>query len=84
MKALSIALLGAATLALGACGGPSEETVADNAVNDTLVVPEDDLLAPVDNSLVEVPAGDLGDETNTVDAGNLSVDANVAADTNAQ
>ncbi|PWG02860.1 hypothetical protein [Sphingosinicella humi] len=76
MKRLSIAILGAGLVALGACSGASEETAVDNAATDTLAVPEDETLAPVDDTLGdEVNA--IGDEVNALDAGNAT-EANAA------
>ncbi len=86
MKSLSIALLSAGLVALGACGGASEEVAVDNAATDTLVLPEDDTLAPVDNGLGEVPADVVGNEVNALDADNVT-EANAAdsaAETNGQ
>ena len=83
MKLFSNVLLGAGMLVLAACGG-GEEAVTDNVV-DTVAVPEEDVLAPTDGTLAEIPADSLGNETdlNTVDAGN-AVDANVSVDANSQ
>lgn len=86
MKRLSIAILGAGLVALGACSGASEETAVDNAATDTLAVPEDETLAPVDDTLGEAPANAVGDDVNVLDAGNAAeanaVDA--SAETNGQ
>ena len=80
MKRLSIAFLAAGLVALAACGGASDETAVDNTATDTLAVPEDETLAPVDEAL------DNATEANAIDAGNAA-EANVAdasAETNGQ
>lgn len=66
-------------LALSACGGPADETEVTNEATDTLAVPEDEL-TPTDNTISGSPLEPLDNEANALDAGNLSVDANVAGE----
>lgn len=73
MKKVSIALLSAGVLALGACGGSEEANTAGNSVEEYNVASDD--LGVTDN--LALPA-----DLNAVDAGNLTTDLN-SADANA-
>ena len=74
MNKVSIALLGAAALTLGACGGSEEANTAGNTVEDYNVAADD--LGATDNLA-------LPTDLNAADTGNLTVDTNTTgADTN--
>ncbi len=74
MNKVSIALLGATALALGACGGSEAANTAGNTVEDYNVASDD--LGATDNLA-------LPTDINAADTGNLTVETNTAAvDTN--
>ncbi len=70
MNKVSIALLGATALALGACGGSEEANTAGNTVEDYNVASDD--LGATDNLA-------LPTDINAADTGNLTADTNTAA-----
>lgn len=84
MKRLATLFLGAAVVALGACGGGGTGAENNAAATDVVTLPEDEGEIGGDTLGNELGAPDAGNATdlNAVDA-NLAGDANLAADANA-
>ena len=83
MKKLSFALVGAAALALAACGGKGDDTLADN-VADNYDAAADNLDAAADNTANGMESGALENQADALrEEGEDKEEAIDAADVNA-
>ena len=83
MKKLSFALVGAASLALAACGGKGDDSLGDN-VNDNYEAAADNLEAMADNTTNGAEAASLENQADALEAeGDRKEDAIDDADVNA-
>lgn len=83
MKKLSFALVGAASLALAACGGKGDDSLGDN-VNDNYEAASDNLEAAADNAATPAEAATLENQADALEAeGDRKEDAIDDADVNA-
>ena len=83
MKKITFALVGAASLALAACGGKGDDTLAEN-VNDNYEAAADNLEAAADNA-TGAEAASLENQADALEAeGERKEDAIDDADVNAQ
>ena len=84
MKKLSFALVGAAALALAACGGKGDDSLGDN-VNDNYEAAADNLEAAADNTTNSAEAASLENQADALEAeGDRKEEAIDDADVNAQ
>ena len=84
MKKLSFALVGAAALALAACGGKGDDSLGDN-VNDNYEAAADNLEAAADNAATPAEAATLENQADALEAeGDRKEEAIDDADVNAQ
>ncbi len=67
MKKLSFAILGAATLALAACGGQGDDALGDN-VNDNYEAAADNLEMMADNAAMPGEAAALENQADALEA----------------
>ena len=67
MKKLSFALVGAASLALAACGGKGDDSLGDN-VNDNYEAASDNLEAAADNAATPAEAATLENQADALEA----------------
>ncbi len=67
MKKLSFAIVGAATLALAACGGQGDDAVGDN-VNDNYEAAADNLEMMADNAAMPGEAAALENQADALEA----------------
>ena len=82
MKKLSFAIVGAATLALAACGGQGDDALADN-VNDNYEAAADNLEMMADNAAMPGEAAALENQADALEAeGDRKEEAIDEADTN--
>jgi len=82
MKKLSFAIVGAATLALAACGGKGDDALGDN-VNDNYEAAADNLEMMADNAAVPGEAAALENQADALEAeGDRKEEAIDEADTN--
>ena len=83
MKKLSFAIVGAAALALAACGGKGDDALADN-VEDNYEAAADNLEAMADNTANGAEAAALENQADALEeTGDDKADAIDAADVNA-
>ena len=83
MKKLSFAIVGAAALALAACGGKGDDALADN-VEDNYEAAADNLEAMADNTANGAEAAALENQADALEAeGDAKADAIDKADVNA-
>ena len=83
MKKLSFAIVGAAALALAACGGKGDDALADN-VEDNYEAAADNLEAMADNTANGAEAAALENQADALEAeGDDKADAIDKADVNA-
>ena len=83
MKKLSFALVGAAALALAACGGKGDDSLGDN-VNDNYEAASDNLEAAADNAATPAEAASLENQADALEAeGDRKEEAIDDADVNA-
>ena len=83
MKKLSFALVGAAALALAACGGKGDDSLGEN-VNDNYEAAADNLEAAADNSAAPAEAATLENQADALEAeGERKEEAIDDADVNA-
>ena len=83
MKKLSFALVGAAALALAACGGKGDDSLGDN-VNDNYEAAADNLEAASDNTSNSAEAATLENQADALEAeGERKEEAIDDADVNA-
>lgn len=84
MKKLSFALVGAAALALAACGGKGDDSLGDN-VNDNYEAAADNLEAMAANTTNSAEAASLENQADALEAeGDRKEEAIDDADVNAQ
>ena len=82
MKKLSFAIVGAATLALAACGGQGDDALGDN-VNDNYEAAADNLEMMADNATLPGEAAALENQADALEAeGDRKEEAIDEADTN--
>jgi len=82
MKKLSFAIVGAATLALAACGGQGDDALGDN-VNDNYEAAADNLEMMADNAAMPGEAAALENQADALEAeGDRKEEAIDEADTN--
>ena len=83
MKKLSFALVGAAALALAACGGKGDDSLGDN-VNDNYEAAADNLEAAADNAATPAETATLENQADALEAeGERKEEAIDDADVNA-
>jgi hypothetical protein len=83
MKKLSFALVGAAALALAACGGQGDDSLGDN-VNDNFEAAADNMEAMADNAATPAEAATLENQADALEAeGDRREEAIDDADVNA-
>ena len=83
MKKISFALVGAASLALAACGGKGDDSLGDN-VNDNYEAAADNLEAAADNTGNAAAAATLENQADALEAeGDRKEEAIDEADVNA-
>ena len=83
MKKLSFAIVGAAALALAACGGKGDDALADN-VEDNYEAAADNLEAMADNTANSAEAAALENQADALEVeGDAKADAIDSADVNA-
>lgn len=83
MKKMSFAIVGAAALALAACGGKGDDSLGDN-VNDNYEAAADNLEAMADNTTNGAEAASLENQADALEAeGDRKEDAIDDADVNA-
>ena len=84
MKKISFALVGAASLALAACGGSGDDSLGDN-VNDNYEAAADNLEAAADNTGNAAVSATLENQAEALEAeGDRKEEAIDEADVNAQ
>ena len=83
MKKISFALVGAAALALAACGGQGDDSLGDN-VNDNYEAAADNMEAMADNAATPAEAASLENQADALEAeGDRKEEAIDDADVNA-